>query len=102
MKAWFPLLILVAGCASQPPPPVAFLYKGINQKVMLQIMGEPVQVLKTYQGEAPHLQEEKLYQFSNDKCVGGTKVVCTVTTTPDGVVFGWEGIKPIYTEDGQK
>ena len=101
MKAWFPLLILLAGCASKPPP-VAFLYKGMKKDVMLQIMGEPIQVVSTNQGEGAHPTEAKQYQFSNSKCLGETKNVCTVSVTNGGVVYGWRDIKPAYTEDGQR
>ncbi len=103
MKAWIlPVLILLAGCASKPPPRVAFLYKGMSKDLMLQIMGDPVQIVTAYPGQDAHPQAAHWYQYSNAKCVGETHAVCTVWLTENGVVYGWQGIKPEYTEDGQK
>jgi hypothetical protein len=90
-------VLLLAGCAHKPAT-VDFLYKGMNKDMMLRIMGEPVQVITTYQdGESA-----KQYQFSNSQCEGGRKVICTVATTNEGVVYQWSGIRRALTEEGQK
>ena len=103
MQFWLLSLLLLAGCAGKPPVPhVDFLYKGMNRQLMLHVMGEPVQILKTYPGGDTKLDEERQYQFSNSKCVGERTSVCTVSLTKDGIVFAWSGIKISYTEDGQK
>jgi hypothetical protein len=96
---WLVVSFFFAGCAHQPPT-VDFLYKGMKKENMLQIMGEPLQVIKTYDG--PDGAQANRYQFSNSKCEGERKVVCTVSVTQDGIVYGWSGVKKGITEDGQK
>lgn len=96
----FVLFVLVA-CAHQEPK-VDFLYKGMNTKLMLNVMGEPLQIVDTYQGTGSNATKAKQYQFSNDKCIGGSKNVCTVSVTTSGIVYGWQDVKRPYTEDGQR
>lgn len=93
------VLILAAGCAHQPPA-ADFLYKGMNRENMLQIMGEPIQIVKTYNG--PDGAEANQYQFSNSQCEGEKKAICTVAVTKNGIVYGWSGVKRQITDDGQK
>lgn len=97
MKVWLPLLILLVGCAHKPPT-VDFLYKGMSKELMLNLMGEPLQIITTYQGRDP----AKQYQFSNSQCENGRKAVCTVSVTESGIVYEWKGVRKALTEDGQK